>query len=65
MSSKHSLYKPGLQEGPTEFELNPLISEIVLWNDAEILDRRPEFVKLNISTRYRATIWMRTARQSG
>jgi hypothetical protein len=51
MSSKHSLYKPGQQEGPTEFELNPLISEIVLWNDAEILDRRPEFAKLNISTR--------------
>ena len=51
MSSKHSLYKPGLQEGPTEFELNPLISEIVLWNDAEILDCRPEFAKLNISTR--------------
>jgi hypothetical protein len=51
MSSKQSFYERGLQEGPTEFELNPLISQIVLWNDAEILDRRPEFAKLNISTR--------------
>jgi hypothetical protein len=33
------------------FEVNPLILEIVLWNDAEILDRRPEFVVLQQATR--------------
>lgn len=29
------------------FQLNPLISEIVLWNEAEILDARPEFAALD------------------
>ena len=33
------------------FSLNPLISEIALWNDSEILDARPEFAVLDRATR--------------
>jgi hypothetical protein len=33
------------------FEVNPLILQIVLWNEAEILDARPEFVALGQATR--------------
>lgn len=33
------------------FALNPLISEIALWNDSEILDARPEFAVLDRATR--------------
>lgn len=33
------------------FSLNPLISEIALWNDSEILNKRPEFALLDHATR--------------
>jgi hypothetical protein len=50
MSNNRDLNELGAQNS-IEFELNPLISEIVLWNDAEILDDRPEFAQLNASDR--------------
>jgi hypothetical protein len=33
------------------FEVNPLILQIVLWNEADILDARPEFTILGHATR--------------
>jgi hypothetical protein len=37
--------------GPIAFSLNPLLSEIVLWNDADICDARPLFRKIELSAR--------------
>ena len=39
------------QSGPIAFALNPLLSEIVLWNDADICDARPLFKKIEVSAR--------------
>ncbi|WP_029584888.1 hypothetical protein [Bradyrhizobium sp. URHD0069] len=47
MPRHDSFYQPKPQNGGFLFEVNPLILEIVLWNDAEILDERPEFAILN------------------
>jgi hypothetical protein len=36
--SKSEAIQEGFQTGPIECSINPLLSEIVLWNDADICD---------------------------
>jgi hypothetical protein len=50
MTCNNGVDEPG-SPGPFIFSLNPLISEIALWNEAEILDARPEFTVLDRATR--------------
>lgn len=46
MISKSANRKTQPQKEMLEFELNPLISEIVLWNDADLVQGQLEFVEL-------------------
>ena len=40
-------YPPKARSGGFPFEVNPLILQIVLWNESEILDEQPKFATLS------------------
>ena len=44
-------YQPNARSGGFPFEVNPLILQIVLWNESEILDEQPKFATLRHPTR--------------
>jgi hypothetical protein len=49
MSRQHVQIEIEIPEGRTlEFELNPFISQIVLWNDREIIRERPLLADVHI-----------------
>jgi hypothetical protein len=46
MSRRDSFYQRNRRSGGFVFEVNPLVLQVVLWNEAEILDQRPELAMI-------------------